>query len=61
MKPGIAATGTEMSCLAAGPSLRSASEIESRSRQNASACASLAAIVASSISPVSSAGAQRFG
>ncbi len=41
-----------MSCAIVGPSARSASEIESRSRQNASACASLAATTASCAKPV---------
>ena len=50
MKPAIASTATEMSCLAAGPSFFSASEMLSRRRQKSSACASLAAIAAAASS-----------
>ena len=52
---GMAATGTDMSCAKVWPSARSASEIQSRMRQNASAWASLAAITASPIRPCASA------
>ena len=48
---GMSATGTEMSCASVCPSARSASEIESRIFQNASACASLAASTASPMMP----------
>ena len=51
MKRGMSATGTEMSCARVWPSLRSASEMESRRRQNASAWASLEAIAASAMRP----------
>ena len=51
MNRGMSATGTEMSCASVWPSARSASEMVSRSFQKASACASLAAIAASSMMP----------
>ena len=60
MKRGIAATGTETSCAVVGPSLRSASEMPSRMRQKASACASLLDTVASSTRPASIASAEQL-
>lgn len=55
IQPGIASTGTEMSCCTAGPSARSALDNESGRHQKLSACASIAAIVASPIWPSASA------
>ena len=53
MKRGMSATATEISCASVCPSARSASEMESRIFQKASACASLAAITASPMMPCS--------
>jgi hypothetical protein len=55
MKRGMSATATEMSWARVWPSARSASEMDSRIFQTASAWASVAAIAASAMKPWSSA------
>ena len=55
MKRGTCDTGTEMSCLRLAPSLRCASGMDSRSRQNASRSRSFCATAASVTHPSPSA------
>ncbi len=60
MKRGTCETGTEMSCLRLAPSLRCASGMDSRSRQNISRSRSLSATLAFRTQPDSSASASVF-